>query len=86
MSKNSFKRAIHERDSFECQHCHKKEDPKHLTFQIHHIRPKCLSGSNDPSNLLLTCPECHKYYYHKFGYPVGSKRQKHHRRHRKHRK
>ena len=84
MAKGKWKKAIHERDSFTCQRCGKKEDPKHLTFQVHHIRPKCLGGSNDLNNLILTCPFCHKHYYHKFGYPMGNRKQKHHKKRRKH--
>ena len=70
MSKTkNWKYEIHIRDNFTCLHCGKKEDPNNPTFQIHHLIFKCLGGSNDPSNLILVCPECHKYHFHGLGYP-----------------
>lgn len=76
--RKEWKYLIHIRDNFTCQHCGAIEDPEHPTFQIHHIVFKCRNGSDDPNNLLLTCPECHKYFYHGIGYPHGEKKYKEH--------
>lgn len=76
MGNNKWKMEIHQRDNYTCQHCGAKEDPHRLTFQVHHILFKCQGGSNDLSNLLLTCPFCHKHYYHGEGYPKGIKNNK----------
>ncbi len=38
-----------------CKLCNKKT--KHL--ELHHIIPKSRGGTNDESNLIKLCPECH---------------------------
>jgi 5-methylcytosine-specific restriction endonuclease McrA len=78
-----WKYEVHQRDNYTCQHCGAMEDPTHLTFQVHHIVYRCLGGGDNLENLVLTCPECHKYYYHGMGYPQGHRK---HRRHRKHKR
>jgi 5-methylcytosine-specific restriction endonuclease McrA len=40
--------------------CGAKEDPKHVTFQVHHIVFKCNGGSNNINTLMLLCPDCHR--------------------------
>jgi len=54
----NWKFEVHKRDSFTCRICGAEEDPKHPTFQVHHVVFKCNGGSNNLSNLVLLCPEC----------------------------
>ena len=60
MATREWKREVHIRDNFTCQHCGAKEDPKHITFQVHHIVFKCKGGSSSLDNLMLLCPLCHR--------------------------
>lgn len=72
-TKKGWKIEVHIRDNYTCQHCGAKEDPNHLTFQVHHVVFKCQGGSSNLDNLLLTCPFCHRHFYHGEGYPRGRK-------------
>jgi hypothetical protein len=40
-----------------CRHCGQVIPPGQ--GHLHHIAPKALGGSNDPSNLILLCERCH---------------------------
>lgn len=42
-----------------CSQCGMKHDSP-LFFDVDHIVPKSKGGTNDPSNLQLLCPNCHK--------------------------
>jgi len=55
-----WKREVHERCNYTCQHCGVQEDPKRTTLQVHHIIPRSKGGTNDPSNTTLLCNACHK--------------------------
>ncbi len=44
---------------------------------IHHIQPKAKGGSNDPSNLTVLCPNCHRIAHSKkktSGFPTIEER------------
>ena len=43
------------RDGFKCRHCPSRKD-----LQVHHIVPLEKGGTDDLSNLLTLCDECHK--------------------------
>lgn len=58
-----WKLAIHVRDSYTCQRCGAKEDPHTRSFQVHHLVPRSQGGNNNPENLILACPYCHKHYF-----------------------
>lgn len=55
-----WKKAVHIRYNFTCQHCGEKEDPMNRSFEVHHIIPRAEGGTNDPSNTILLCKECHR--------------------------
>lgn len=48
-----IRRAILERDKFQCQHCFTRD-----SLEVHHIVPLVRGGSNDLSNLLTLCRQC----------------------------
>jgi predicted HNH restriction endonuclease len=50
-----------------CEMCGKKiveyddmNQPIPNAYHIHHIRPRQMGGTDNPSNLTLVCVECHK--------------------------
>ena len=53
------------RDNKRCRICKrllslKKRYNKYPVLEVHHDNPKCKGGSNEPSNLISCCPNCHK--------------------------
>ena len=73
MVTENWKFEVHKRDSFTCRICGAEEDPKHPTFQVHHVVFKCNGGSNNLSNLVLLCPECHRKLHNSS--PAGNNRK-----------
>lgn len=53
------RKLVRERDEFKCRKCGKPEG-KSPKFQLHHIKYRCHGGSNQPENLMLVCPRCHR--------------------------
>lgn len=49
--------AVHERDRHRCMNCHRTGDE--LTLDVHHIVPRGQGGSNQFTNLILLCRQCH---------------------------
>jgi hypothetical protein len=35
-----------------------------VTLDIHHLAPVSKGGKNDPDNLLVLCPNCHRLHHH----------------------
>ena len=52
--KKLLREAIAERDTYECQLCHKQ------ATQQHHIIYKSHSGANIAQNLICLCNSCHR--------------------------
>jgi len=77
---SKWKKQVHIRDNYTCQNCGNKEDPKHLTFQCHHIIWKCHGGSSSLDNLKLLCPKCHDVV-HKVSPRRKKKKKKHRKKH-----
>ena len=40
---------------------HQQYLAKYFGAHIHHIKPRYNGGTNNPSNLILMCPVCHRY-------------------------
>lgn len=56
-------RTIGERQRYRCTVCHqlfREEDE----WDIHHIIPRREGGSDEPSNLMLLRPNCHRQLHH----------------------
>jgi len=52
-------RQIRERDGFTCQQCGKHGPNDHVSLHVHHKIPRGNGGSDDPSNLITLCANCH---------------------------
>lgn len=53
---SSRREAILNRDGYTCQKCGKK----HTRLEVHHIIFKSQGGSNDETNLITLCEDCHR--------------------------
>jgi len=45
-----------------------------IPFEVHHILPRGMGGSDHPANLKLVCQNCHKKYNEKFNGEIISKK------------
>ena len=52
---DEIRREVLEQDKYRCQNCGKSTKRLH----IHHIEPLSAGGSNDISNLVCLCEDCH---------------------------
>ena len=52
---SSRREAVLNRDSYRCQHCGKKN----CRLEVHHVVYRSKGGSDDESNLITLCKECH---------------------------
>ena len=62
--------VINHRDKGICQDCGNQIGP----FEVHHIIPRGLGGSDHPANLKLVCQNCHKKYNEKFNGEIISRK------------
>lgn len=51
------KKEVGARAGWKCECC---ETTVNANYEVDHIVPLYLAGSNDPSNLQLLCPDCHR--------------------------
>ena len=57
---DEVKRAVWRRDGYRCKECGVAVASKNgCQPQTHHVTPKSLGGSDDPSNLITLCLVCH---------------------------
>jgi hypothetical protein len=49
-------------------------DKEIIGFEVHHIIPRGLGGSDHPANLKLVCQNCHKKYNEQFNGQIISKK------------
>ena len=54
---NELKEKIRERDNYECQECHIKQEELKKKLNVHHIDYN--KKNNNPLNLIALCPKCH---------------------------
>jgi len=47
-----------------------------IEFEVHHILPRGMGGSDHPANLKLVCQNCHKKYNEKFNGEIISRKAK----------
>lgn len=57
-------KKIRERDNFTCQQCGRYGPNGGGELHVHHIIPRGRGGSNDPSNLVTLCSDCHSMQPH----------------------
>ena len=54
-----LRERILKRDQYLCGPCRDKGRTTPAT-EVHHVLPKSQGGTDDVSNLISTCPECHR--------------------------
>lgn len=54
------RKQILARDDYTCQNCGVQDEDERVEFEVHHVVPKSLGGSDRPSNLVVLCHECHQ--------------------------
>jgi len=59
---------VSQRAKNRCEYCHAPERVFGFPFDVEHIVPKCRGGTNDDSNLALSCSSCNTF---KAGHLVG---------------
>jgi hypothetical protein len=57
------RKQVRARASYLCEYCHALEEASAAQFEIDHIHPRSLGGSNDLENLALACQRCNAYRY-----------------------
>ncbi|MGL6338656.1 MAG: HNH endonuclease [Waterburya sp.] len=58
-----IRQRVRERANYLCEYCHSSEEASAARFDIDHIIPRSLNGSDELSNLALACQRCNKYRY-----------------------
>lgn len=57
-------KQIRQRDNFTCRRCGKYGPNGGGELHVHHIKPRGRGGSDDPSNLITLCLDCHSKQPH----------------------
>lgn len=58
---NPFHAAVSKRASQKCEYCRAPENIFNSNFEVDHITPVALGGTNDHNNFALACPACNVY-------------------------
>ena len=58
-NKSYSRKKILERDNYTCRLCGETE----CEFNVHHLTPRSLKGSNHPNNLITLCESCHFFMH-----------------------
>jgi 5-methylcytosine-specific restriction endonuclease McrA len=56
-----IRQEVRERANYLCEYCHSSEEASAARFDIDHIIPRSLDGSDELSNLALACQRCNGY-------------------------
>lgn len=60
---HAIRQQVRERAQYLCEYCHSCEETSAAQFEIDHIHPKSLGGSDELMNLALACQRCNSYRY-----------------------
>ena len=63
MINSNLRQLIRKRANYLCEYCHSPEEASAALFQLDHITPQSLGGSDSPDNLALACQRCNSYRY-----------------------
>jgi hypothetical protein len=63
MIDKTIRKLIRERAKYLCEYCHSPEEASAALFEIDHIIPQSLGGSDASENLALACQRCNGYRY-----------------------
>jgi 5-methylcytosine-specific restriction endonuclease McrA len=58
-----IRKQVRERAEYLCEYCHALEEASAAQFEIDHIHPRSLGGSDALENLALACQRCNSYRY-----------------------
>ncbi len=59
----AVRKQVQERANFLCEYCHSSEETSAAQFEIDHLLPRSLGGSDELKNLALACQRCNGYRY-----------------------
>jgi HNH endonuclease len=59
----AVRRKVRERACFLCEYCHSLEETSAAPFEIDHVLPRSLGGTDELENLALACQRCNGYRY-----------------------
>ena len=59
----SVRNKVRQRANAMCEYCHSAEDFSPSLFEIDHVHPRSLGGSDDLANLALACQRCNAHHY-----------------------
>ena len=59
----AVRQQVRERAKFLCEYCHSSEEFSAARFEVDHIKPRSLGGSDAFGNLALACQRCNGYRY-----------------------
>jgi hypothetical protein len=59
----AIRKQVRERAAYRCEYCHALEEASAAQFEIDHIHPRSLGGSDALENLALACQRCNSYRY-----------------------
>ncbi len=57
------RQLVRKRANYLCEYCHSPEEASAALFEIDHIYPRSMGGSDDLENLALACQRCNSYRY-----------------------
>jgi hypothetical protein len=60
---SAIRQQVRARATYLCEYCHALEEASAAQFEIDHIHPRSLGGSDDLENLALACQRCNAYRY-----------------------
>ncbi len=63
MINNITRKKVRKRANYLCEYCHSSEEASAALFEIDHVMPQSLGGSDDLTNLALACQRCNGYRY-----------------------
>lgn len=58
---NPLYAMVAERAGHRCEYCRAPEEVFNFTFEVEHIQPQSLRGTNDGNNLALSCESCNLF-------------------------
>ncbi|NJO79933.1 MAG: HNH endonuclease [Cyanobacteria bacterium RM1_2_2] len=58
-----IRQQVRERANYLCEYCHSLEEASAARFEIDHIQPRSLGGTDVFENLALVCQRCNSYRY-----------------------
>lgn len=63
MQSKLVRNLVRQRANFLCEYCHSSELASAALFEIDHIQPRSMGGSDEIDNLALACQRCNSYRY-----------------------